>query len=77
MIYFALPAYAVRLPRKLCGKRTWRRWASIDWVGNAFALGMTMSLILALQWGGSVFAWDDKVIIALFALVSRDPYLEI
>jgi hypothetical protein len=38
---------------------------------------MTMSLILALQWGGSVFAWDDKVIIALFALVSRDPYLEI
>ena len=50
-----------------------RRWLSIDWVGNVLALGMTTSLILALQWGGSVFAWDDRIIITLFILVSLPP----
>ncbi|PVF94218.1 hypothetical protein CPB86DRAFT_766168 [Serendipita vermifera] len=67
-IWFVLPAYKVRMPPSLAQKPLWRRWLALDWVGNIFALGMMVCLIVALQWGGYTLPWNDKVIILLFVL---------
>lgn len=67
-VYFALPVYQVHLPPALKGKTLLGRWASIDWIGNILALGMTTALMLPLQWGGSEFAWNSTQVIALFVL---------
>jgi len=46
-----------------------QKWINLDWVGTILSLGMTVSLLLALQWGGVQKPWNDRVIIALFVLV--------
>jgi len=46
-----------------------QKWINLDWVGTTLSLGMTVSLLLALQWGGVQKPWNDRVIIALFVLV--------
>ncbi|KAG8796973.1 hypothetical protein FRC16_009339 [Serendipita sp. 398] len=41
---------------------------SMDWIGTVLALGMTVSLLLPLTWGGVTRPWNDRVVIALFVL---------
>jgi len=40
----------------------------LDPIGMLFFLPSIVSLLLALQWGGSTFAWNDRRIIALFVV---------
>ncbi|MCJ1399322.1 hypothetical protein MMC11_002524 [Xylographa trunciseda] len=40
----------------------------LDPVGNLFFLPGMVCLLLALQWGGSTYAWNDPRIIAMFVL---------
>ncbi|GKT46252.1 RUS1 family [Colletotrichum spaethianum] len=42
--------------------------AQLDFYGTGLVVPGSVSLILALQWGGSVFAWNDRKIIALLVL---------
>jgi hypothetical protein len=44
------------------------RLASIDWVGSVICIGMVVSLLLPLQWGGITKSWDDATVIVLFCL---------
>jgi hypothetical protein len=52
------------------GKSKLQKWIRIDWLGTILCLGMIIPLMLALQWGGNTRAWDDKVIITCFVVVS-------
>jgi MFS family permease len=40
----------------------------LDPLGMFFFLPSLVSLLLALQWGGSTFAWDDSIMIGLYVL---------
>jgi hypothetical protein len=40
----------------------------IDWVGFGISMPMTLTLVLALQWGGTVHAWSNWRIILLLVL---------
>ncbi|KAK0708141.1 major facilitator superfamily domain-containing protein, partial [Lasiosphaeris hirsuta] len=40
----------------------------IDWLGMFFFIPSIISLLLALQWGGSVYPWNSSRIIALFVI---------
>lgn len=72
-MFFALPFYPVRLPSTLKDKPRYHRLKAIDWVGNLLALGMTVTLVLPMQWGGYIMPWDDPRIIILFVVVRILP----
>jgi EmrB/QacA subfamily drug resistance transporter len=44
-----------------------RRDHKIDWAGAALLVTGVSSLLLALSWGGTEYAWDSVTIISLFA----------
>ncbi|KAK7012869.1 MFS general substrate transporter [Favolaschia claudopus] len=44
------------------------RWMRLDWAGAILMLGSFACFLLPLQWGGNVRAWNDPVVIALFAV---------
>lgn len=46
----------------------WERVKKIDWLGLFFFAPAIVSLLLAMQWGGSTYPWSDGRIIALFVL---------
>jgi hypothetical protein len=43
-----------------------QQFLRLDPLGTFFFLPSIVSLLLALQWGGSLYAWNDGRIIALF-----------
>ncbi len=45
-----------------------QRFIDLDWIGTFLCLGMTVSLLLPLQWGGNIKAWKDPIVIALFCV---------
>ncbi|OHW97706.1 MFS aflatoxin efflux [Colletotrichum incanum] len=44
------------------------RLAQLDFYGTGLLIPGSVSLILALQWGGSILAWNDRRMIALLVL---------
>lgn len=38
---------------------------AIDWLGSAAILGMTIMLLLGLEFGGAVFPWDSAKVLGL------------
>ncbi|KAG8815924.1 hypothetical protein FRC19_000679 [Serendipita sp. 401] len=50
------------------GKTTLQKWLSLDWIGAFLSVSMITCLLLPLQWGGVTRPWNDKVVIALFAV---------
>lgn len=45
------------------------RWCrGIDWLGCLLTVGLTVCLLLAMQWGGVTYAWSSAIIIALFVV---------
>ncbi|KAG8797492.1 hypothetical protein FRC17_007729, partial [Serendipita sp. 399] len=66
---FAFLPFHPPLPSALHQNKTlFQKWASMDWIGTVLALGMTVSLLLPLTWGGVARPWNDRVVIALFVL---------
>ncbi|KAG8903456.1 hypothetical protein FRC00_000078, partial [Tulasnella sp. 408] len=49
-------------------KETMSRIAGIDWIGCILSIGMIVSILLPLQWGGVSKPWNDKTVIALFCV---------
>lgn len=45
-----------------------RRARGIDWLGCVLTVGLTVCLLLAMQWGGVTYAWGSATIIALFVV---------
>lgn len=44
----------------------WQRILQLDLLGMAVLIPAVVCLILALQWGGAKYPWNDQVIIGLF-----------
>ncbi|TEY56427.1 hypothetical protein BOTCAL_0225g00070 [Botryotinia calthae] len=47
-------------PRKISGMTVKQRILEIDLVGATFLMGAIISLLLALQWGGSKYPWSNS-----------------
>jgi len=43
---------------------------AMDWIGTVLSIGLTITFLLPLFWGGNRYAWNDAVVIALFVVVS-------
>ncbi|WVW84312.1 hypothetical protein I302_106346 [Kwoniella bestiolae CBS 10118] len=41
---------------------------SMDWIGSVLSLTMTVTILVPLSGGGSTFAWNSPVVIALFVV---------
>ena len=62
-------ALILKLPEPRSGALPWRqKLLQLDPIGTACFLPAVICLLLALQWGGSTYAWSDGRIIALFVL---------
>ncbi|KAI9644894.1 hypothetical protein NHQ30_006922 [Ciborinia camelliae] len=56
----AVAAFFKPPPRKISGMTVKQRIMEIDLVGALFLMGAIISLLLALQWGGSKYPWRDS-----------------
>src|SRR5204863_9492191 len=61
-------AFALQVPRQSnpTGKTVWQRIQQLDLAGAAILIPAVVCLLLALQWGGSKYAWSNSRIIGLF-----------
>jgi len=50
------------------GMTTFQRWMYMDWIGAILSVGMVVTLLLPLQWGGNQKPWNDPSVIALFCV---------
>ena len=66
VIIFLLEATPPPNPSK--AMTLWNRLDQLDPFGTFTFLAGTVCLILALQWGGTTYPWDDHRIVALFVL---------
>ncbi|KAH8880059.1 MFS general substrate transporter [Thozetella sp. PMI_491] len=60
--------FMLRLPEQAGGspsKSVWELLRKFDIVGTIFFLPATVSLLLALQWGGEEYPWDDWRVVLL------------
>ncbi|GJC87147.1 efflux pump roqT [Colletotrichum liriopes] len=59
----------LKIPNSETAKLSIRaKLAQLDFYGTGLLVPGSVSLILALQWGGSIVAWNDKRIIALLVV---------
>ncbi|KAK2049782.1 major facilitator superfamily transporter [Colletotrichum somersetense] len=62
-IFFLL---SINQEHDVLGESVFRRILQLDLVGTAVFIPSIICLILALQWGGSTYAWSSATIIGLF-----------
>lgn len=67
-VVFFVPSIAPAENPFYDGKTTLQKWLSLDWVGGVISIAMITTLLLPLQWGGVLYAWNDKRVIALFVV---------
>jgi Fungal trichothecene efflux pump (TRI12) len=67
VVFFLLKAHPA-LGNQYQGMSKWRRWVHLDWIGGILCLGGITSLLLALQWGGTIKPWNSATIVALFCV---------
>lgn len=66
-VVFFLPARDPEMkPRD--GRTGWRAVAKLDWLGSALVLAFVTCFLLALQWGGNNYRWDNWRIPVLFTI---------
>ena len=73
-----LPYQPALTPPSLKGKTMLQKVLALDWIGTLLSMGLTITLLLPLFWGGNRYAWNDAVVIALFVVVgtfARDLYI--
>ena len=64
----AVVAFVVKIPGPKNEKTLKEQFAQLDPIGNLFFLPGIVCLLLALQWGGSTYAWNNGRIIALLVI---------
>ena len=72
-----LPYQPALTPPSLKDKTTLQKVLAMDWIGTILTMGLTISFLLPLFWGGNRYAWSDPIVIALFVVVgtfARDLY---
>jgi len=70
-VTFLFILFFFRTPKAIIAKntRTWKeQLAEFDLLGSLFFLPAIICLLLALQWGGTTYAWGSGRIIALFVV---------
>ena len=70
-VTFLFIMFFFKAPKAFVSKntRTWKeQLAEFDLLGSLFFLPAIISLLLALQWGGTTYAWGSARIIALFVV---------
>ncbi|KIK69223.1 hypothetical protein GYMLUDRAFT_237048 [Collybiopsis luxurians FD-317 M1] len=67
---FFTTAYFFRSPRRESSsvRPLWRQLNEIDFLGAALFVSSSISLMLALQWGGTLYAWRNARIWGLFVV---------
>ncbi|PGH14853.1 hypothetical protein AJ80_05779 [Polytolypa hystricis UAMH7299] len=66
---FAVTVFLKPPKQKFTGSKTWKgRVMDLDPLGNLVFIPGIVCLLLALQWGGTTYAWKDGRIITLFVL---------
>ncbi|KAJ5972566.1 Major facilitator superfamily domain general substrate transporter [Penicillium vulpinum] len=65
-----LPTYLFVIPSNdpLPGTSRWRKLASFDWVGTILSVGSFTTLVMAINFGGTLYLWNSGQIIALFVV---------
>ena len=54
-------------PERLENNKTFKeRLKEVDYIGPLIFIPAIISLLLAVQWGGAVYAWNSPIIISLF-----------
>lgn len=53
-------------PHALSQATFWQKILKLDLLGALITIPATVCLVLALQWGGSMYPWNDSRIIGLF-----------
>ncbi|KAG9762870.1 MFS general substrate transporter, partial [Aureobasidium melanogenum] len=63
-------AFLLRVPRLDNAEQLslWQRIKKLDLVGASLLILATVCLLLALQWGGTTYPWNDSRMIALFVV---------
>ncbi|KAG9532239.1 MFS general substrate transporter, partial [Aureobasidium melanogenum] len=63
-------AFLLRVPRLDNAEQLplWQRIKKLDLIGASLLIPATVCLLLALQWGGSTYSWNDPRMIALFVV---------
>jgi nitrate/nitrite transporter NarK len=60
-------AFVMKTPENLENTKTWKeKLREIDYIGPSLFMPACTSLLLALQWGGALYAWNSPAIIGLF-----------
>ncbi|KAE8362636.1 MFS general substrate transporter [Aspergillus caelatus] len=64
------PAYFFLLPSRDLrpGMKFSDRMKAVDWIGNTLVIGMYVSILMAISFGGTTFAWNSAQEIALFVV---------
>jgi hypothetical protein len=64
------PAYVLILPdfESNAGMPLKEKWKKTDWIGTVVLMGGSAFLIMAMNFGGSVFAWNSKEEIAFWVM---------
>ncbi|KAF3385247.1 Efflux pump roqT [Penicillium rolfsii] len=67
---FLLPTYLFVLPSNdpLPGKSRWQKLGSFDWVGSVISIGAFTTLVMGINFGGTLYAWNSGQTIALFVV---------
>ncbi|KAK6330809.1 hypothetical protein TWF718_003008 [Orbilia javanica] len=65
-ISVAVVILVLKIPRKPESLTLRKRIYELDLIGAAIIIPTVVSLLLALQWGGTTYAWNDAKIIGLF-----------
>ncbi|KAJ6062454.1 uncharacterized protein N7446_006574 [Penicillium canescens] len=65
-----LPIYVFILPSNnpTPGKTTWQRLVTFDWVGAVLSVGACITLVMGINFGGTLYPWRSGQIIALFVV---------
>ncbi|THC93374.1 hypothetical protein EYZ11_007166 [Aspergillus tanneri] len=64
------PAYFFLLPSRDLrpGVTFWDRMKVVDWIGNTLVIGVYVSGLMAISFGGTTFAWNSAQEIAMFCV---------
>ena len=65
-----LPTYLFVIPSNdpLPGTSRWQKLATLDWVGTILSVGAFTTLVMGINFGGTLYPWDSGQTVALFVV---------